>query len=115
MKYMLELPANGSPWAHMNAAQLKEVHRRLQGAMENGSIDCAYSKVGGGGYVVVNADDHAQLQRTLRMLDAHDLNIIPISALEDVLEEYIEHHESGAHEKHQERAAAHVEHWQNLG
>ncbi|MDX1412703.1 MAG: hypothetical protein R3293_00845 [Candidatus Promineifilaceae bacterium] len=114
MKYMLEIPANGSPWAHLNEAQLKEVHSRVKGALGNGSIDCAYSKVGGGGYVVVNVDDHAQLQRTLRMLDAHDVNIIPISALEDVLEEYIEQHESGAHVKHMKKAQEHIDYWSNL-
>jgi hypothetical protein len=105
---MIEIPTKGSPWAHLNPAQLKEALNQLKAAIGNGSLDCAYSKTGGGGYIVVNVDDHEQLHRALRMLTIHDANVVPISALTDVIQGYIDHHESGDHQKHQQKVKDHL-------
>jgi len=106
MKFMLEFPAKGSPFAASRPEDLKEAKRLLQGALESGKLDCAYSKVGGGGYAVMNADSIADLRMQLRRLNVHDVNIQPISDLVDVIDGYIEYHESGAHEEFKQKAAA---------
>jgi hypothetical protein len=110
MKFMLEFPAKGSPFSNSRPEDLKEAKRLLQGALENGKLDCAYSKVGGGGYAVMNADSIADLRLQLRRLNVHDVNIQPISELVDVIDGYIEYHESGAHEELKQKAAAYHEH-----
>lgn len=110
MKFMLEFPAKGSPFAASRPEDLREALRMLQGAFEKGTLDCAYSKVGGGGYAVVNADSVADLRMLLRKLNVHDVNVQPVSALSDVIEGYLDFHESGAHEEHLKKRADYMAH-----
>ena len=110
MKFMLEFPAKGSPFSNSRPEDLKEAKRLLQNALDSGKLECAYSKVGGGGYAVMNADSIADLRLQLRRLNVHDVNIHPISQLVDVIDGYIEYHESGAHEELKKQAAAYHEH-----
>ena len=97
MKFMLEFPAKGSPFTNSRPEDLREAKRLLENALAAGTLDCAYSKVGGGGYAVMNADSVADLRKQLRALNVHDVEVIPVSTLTDVLDGYLEYHESGAH------------------
>jgi len=99
MKFMLEFPAKGSPFMKSRPEDLQEALRMLENAFAKGTIDCAYSKVGGGGYAVVNADTIAELRVMLRKLNVHDVEVHPVSLTTDVIKGYIEHHASGAHEE----------------
>ena len=105
MKFMLEFPArDNSIFQDMALPHLKEWLRRLEAGMANGSIDSAYSKVGGGGYFVVNAEDDQQLRRALRGLGIHEVDVVPVSATADVVKGYIDFHESGDIDDHREMA-----------
>ena len=110
MKFMLEFPAKGSPFASSRPEDLREALRLLGGALEKGTFDCAYSKVGGGGYAVVNVDSIADLRMMLRRLNVNDVDVHPVSATIDVIQGYLEYHESGAAEDLKAKAAAYHEH-----
>ena len=110
MKFMLEFPAKGSPFTYSRPEDLREAQRLLANALEKGVLDCAYSKVGGGGFAVMNADSIADLRMQLRHLNVHDVNIHPISNLSDVLDGYLEFHESGGADAYKAQAAAYAEH-----
>ena len=110
MKFMLEFPAKGSPFNSSRPEDLREAKRLLQNAFDKGVLDCAYSKVGGGGFAVMNADSIAELRFQLRHLNVHDVNIHPISNLTDVLDGYVEFHESGGAEDYKAKAAAAAAH-----
>ena len=110
MKFMLEFPAKGSPFTNSRPEDLREAKRLLENALASGMMDCAYSKVGGGGYAVMNADSVADLRKQLRSLNVHDVEVIPVSALTDVLDGYLEYHESGAHEEVKKKAAEYYDH-----
>lgn len=107
MKFMLEFPARGySLFSKSRPEDLREALRLLSGAMSEGTIDCAYSKVGGGGYAVVNADDIASLRMMLRRLNVNDVDVHPISNTTEVIQGYLDYHESGAHEEFTKQAGA---------
>jgi len=110
MKFMLEFPAKGSPFTNSRPEDLREAQRLLENAFEKGTMDCAYSKVGGGGYAVVNAENVADLRMMLRRLNVHDVDVHPVSMLTDVIEGYLEFHESGAAEEHKKNRIAYAAH-----
>ena len=110
MKFMLVFPAKGSPFTNSRPEDLHEAKRLLQNALDSGKLDCAYSKVGGGGFAVMNADSIADLRMQLRRLNVHEVDIHPVSDLVDVLDGYIEYHESGAHDELKQKAAAYAAH-----
>lgn len=110
MKFMLEFPAKGSPFAASRPEDLREAMRLLGNALEKGTFDCAYSKVGGGGYAVVNSDSIADLRVLLRKLNVHDVNIQPVSATLDVMQGYLDFHESGEAEAYRQKAMSYAAH-----
>jgi hypothetical protein len=104
MKFMLEFPSyHESRLYRAKPEHLREGLRRFQEALQDGSFDAAYTKVGGGGYIIVNSSDTATLTRILRKYLVHDVNVVPILETTQVIQGYIDHHETeGAHEAHKQ-------------
>src|SRR3954451_16052064 len=96
MKYLLEFPGGPSPLANEAPAdQLLAAKRKLEAALSDGSIDAAYTKVGGGGLMVVNSSSHQALARVLRTYNVTDANVTPLLSTVDVIAAYHEAKVSG--------------------
>jgi hypothetical protein len=95
MKYLLSFPASyPSPVRSLTPEQLSEGLNKLDAGIKDGSVDAAYSKVGGGTVMVVNAASHESLTRILRQYHIANVEVTPLVGLRDVLEEYIAYHKN---------------------
>ena len=96
MKYLLHF-AHGrrSPFADAEHEHMRNALMKLNKGFKDGSIDCCYTKVGGGGFVVVNSSNHESLTRMLRLYGITDAEVTPVVDTRDVMEGYIEHHQIG--------------------
>jgi hypothetical protein len=97
MKYLIEFPPT-NPFAHANPTHLAAGKARLEAALKDGSIDCFYSKVGGGGFLVANSSSHEALRRVLRTNGVVNVQITPVTHMADVIDGYIDYHKKGAPE-----------------
>lgn len=91
MKYLISFAgAVPSPYSTLTVDQLAAGQAKLATALKDGSVDCAYSKVGGGGFMVVNSSSHEALTRILRGYHLTDVEVTPLIATMDLLGGYAE-------------------------
>jgi len=91
MKYLLSFAgAVPSPFATLPADQLAAAQAKLVTALKDGSLDCAYSKLGGGGFMVVNSSSHEALTKIIRGYHLTDIEVTPLIETADLLGGYEE-------------------------
>ncbi|MDX6557607.1 MAG: hypothetical protein QOF72_656 [Blastocatellia bacterium] len=92
MKYMvISKPGEMDPRGVTREA-VEQGKRMLQAGKDQGIIEAAYTLVGGGNVMIVNADSHEILARALRKLravaNAPHVEVHPILDTSEVLESY---------------------------
>jgi len=96
VKYLLEFaPERKGPFESASLDVLKSATDKLRGALKDGSIDVAYTKVGGGALMVVNSSSHEALGRILRNYGATDVVVTPLLDTVKVMEAYHEERAAG--------------------
>jgi hypothetical protein len=89
MKYLLTFaPETPSPFTQLSADALAAGKAKLAAAMQDGSVDVAYHKIGGGGFMVVNSSSHDALAKILRGYNLTDVEVTPLLDTQDVLTGY---------------------------
>jgi hypothetical protein len=95
MKYLIEFKGGPSPMMNATTDQLAYAKDKLQTALSDGSIDFAFTKVGGGAVMVVNSSSHEALTRILRSYNVTDAQVTPLVPTVDVIEGYHQAKASG--------------------
>jgi hypothetical protein len=94
VKYLLTFPAGyPSPVQSLTAEQLSEGLGKLDAGIKDGSVDVAYTKVGGGAIMVVNSPSHEALTRILRGHHVSHVEVTPLVGMRDVIQGYLEYHQ----------------------
>lgn len=96
MKYAIIFPPQGN-LHHATKDHLDDGKQRLQKALDDKTIEAAYSKVGGGGIWIVNSESNHTLIKGLRKHLITNVEVIPIVDTVDVLDGHLEYHAAGTH------------------
>lgn len=78
MKYLLSFQGQRSPFQDAAECRLEDTRTALETAMRNGTVDCCYTRAGGGGLMVINAPDHASLMNMIRGRFQGDVEVTPV-------------------------------------
>lgn len=68
MKYLLSFEGAKFPFQDADKSRLEAARTGLERLLASGAIDCCYTNVGGGGFLVLNAPDHAAAMRMVRQM-----------------------------------------------
>jgi hypothetical protein len=93
-KYLIMLKSK-HVLARLEADHLQKFKDGIQAAMQRGTIEGAYAKVGGGLVLIVDSPSNAQLTVELRKNQITDAEVIPLVSLVDLLDAHIEHRQTG--------------------
>jgi hypothetical protein len=91
MKYLIISRPGAALLRDVTAEGLESGKQMLEGAMDKGVIEGAYTLVSGGTVWIVNADSHETLARSLRKLKlvgTHQVEVHPILDTRDVIDAY---------------------------
>lgn len=103
-KYLLSFSAHSpSPFAGLHHHALQTILDKLDAGMNDGSLECCYSKVGGGGFMVLNAKNNTALLRELRLMGITDVDVHPVVNTREVVEGYHQHATQGVDAIHSHR------------
>lgn len=88
MLYMVSLKSPGLT-SKVEAEHLVTFKKGLEAAIAKGSIKGAYTKVGGGLVLIVDAEGNGQLTLELRKHQITDAEVVPLVNFLDVIDEHI--------------------------
>ncbi len=91
MKYLIKSAAHGSYLENLDADTLKTIKEKLTKALGDGSLDCAYTYTGGGGFVVANSSSHEALNRVLRQMGVKHCSVVPVHETAKVVDAHIDY------------------------
>ncbi len=94
MKFLLEFAPAGI-FQHLTPKHLDAAKVGLKKGLTDGSIDCFYSKIGGGAFAVVNSTSPDTLRANLRAHGINNVTVTSVDPLVDVVSGYIAAHKSG--------------------
>lgn len=91
MKYLIISRPGAALLREVTAEGLEKGRQMLEGAMEKGVVEGAYTLVSGGTVWIVNAESHETLARGLRKLKlvgTHQVEVHPILDTKEVMDTY---------------------------
>ncbi|MBL8150872.1 MAG: hypothetical protein JNN15_13180 [Blastocatellia bacterium] len=95
MRYLIILNSHEAHIPKLSDEHLEKFQSGLKAALDKGSIEGAYAKVGGGLVFITNWSGHGDLTVELRKHHIMDAEVIPLVPLASLLEAHSDYRKTG--------------------